>query len=408
MNNIVSQIKINNIKHHIASSAFGVCSTANNNSVKEVIFEDNSIIGLNTLTIGTTIHVKFINSNTSTNPVLKISGTDYQINIYKYGTTPPGITPETSWYSGAVVSLTYDGNAWLMNDYLQIDEGEEEDQILPGDSASLVTVNSSSSGGSALTYSRSDHTHDLSASTGTIDGTIKIGNEAIAVKGLKNSAYTDIANSINENDTRQNVLTTPKAVADYVASQQPIIPVVPNNSFGIISSQNQTSVSADQNMDTLSLIAGSYTSIILNQNNKSVTIASTLENKTAAQDGNEITLVTTGDKWNWDNNVAPITITEWITGNDNSDIPGSTNKKMIIAPKLSTGDLPDTIPPQFTLSIRYNDLNGDLQFFRKSSTQPDPDDPSTLTIEYDPSSGTDADSIDGAGKIYVRFNSGGE
>ena len=34
-----------------------------------------------------------------------------------YGTTKSGTTETTSWYAGSVVSFTYDGSNWVMNDY---------------------------------------------------------------------------------------------------------------------------------------------------------------------------------------------------------------------------------------------------------------------------------------------------
>jgi hypothetical protein len=34
----------------------------------------------------------------------------------KYGTTKPGITAAASWQEGSVISFTYDGTYWQMND----------------------------------------------------------------------------------------------------------------------------------------------------------------------------------------------------------------------------------------------------------------------------------------------------
>lgn len=100
------------VEHLVGSTLYGTCSTAANVANKEVICESFSQI-----VTGVTIHVKFTYSNTSASPTLNVNdqGTS---PIYKYGTTSPGITPDTSWQAGAVVSFTYDGSAWQMNDHL--------------------------------------------------------------------------------------------------------------------------------------------------------------------------------------------------------------------------------------------------------------------------------------------------
>ena len=35
----------------------------------------------------------------------------------RYGTTAASTSPDTSWLAGAVVSFTYDGTNWILNDY---------------------------------------------------------------------------------------------------------------------------------------------------------------------------------------------------------------------------------------------------------------------------------------------------
>lgn len=88
------------------------CSTAASTAAKEI----NDLTGFS-LRTGATIRVKFANSNTAQNPTLNVNNTGAK-NIYKYGSSSAGITAGSSWESGAVVTLTYDGTAWIMNDWI--------------------------------------------------------------------------------------------------------------------------------------------------------------------------------------------------------------------------------------------------------------------------------------------------
>ena len=73
-------------------------------------FDDNYLI------TGVTVHVKFTNANSHATPTLKV-GTSTAKQIMRYGTTKPGTNSTTGWYAGSVVSLTYDGTYWIMNDF---------------------------------------------------------------------------------------------------------------------------------------------------------------------------------------------------------------------------------------------------------------------------------------------------
>ena len=94
----------------IGSTLYGVCSTAASTAAKVVTLAD-----YDELIIGTTVHVKFLNGNTAANASLEVGGTAAK-PIYLYGTTAPGTTAATSWAANSMVSFTYDGTAWRMND----------------------------------------------------------------------------------------------------------------------------------------------------------------------------------------------------------------------------------------------------------------------------------------------------
>ena len=97
----------------VGSTLYGLCTTAANVAAKEVTISE-----LDTLITGLTIHVKFTNANRAEQPTLTIPSVDSVARrIYRHGAVSPGVTDREAWYAGAVVSLTFDGTAWEMNDW---------------------------------------------------------------------------------------------------------------------------------------------------------------------------------------------------------------------------------------------------------------------------------------------------
>ena len=94
----------------IASSLYGVCSTRANEAGKIV-----SMPNFDTLLTGVMIQVKFTNSNSAANPTLTVNSIG-PYPIYAFGTTAPGNTSAQSWAANSLVSFTFDGTAWRMND----------------------------------------------------------------------------------------------------------------------------------------------------------------------------------------------------------------------------------------------------------------------------------------------------
>lgn len=94
----------------VASTLYGVCNTAAATAAKIV-----DLAAYDELITGTTVHVKFTYGNTAASPTLQVGSTTAK-SIYQYGTTAPGTTAATSWAANSVVSFTYDGTAWRMND----------------------------------------------------------------------------------------------------------------------------------------------------------------------------------------------------------------------------------------------------------------------------------------------------
>lgn len=91
---------------------YGECSTAAATAAKTV-----TISGIDELTVGLTIMVKFTNANSKASPTLKVNNLDAK-SIMRYGTTAPSTSAATSWNAGSVIILVYDGTYWQMCNWL--------------------------------------------------------------------------------------------------------------------------------------------------------------------------------------------------------------------------------------------------------------------------------------------------
>lgn len=115
--------------HLVGSTLYGTCATASGVAAKIV-----SCANFDALLEGVTIHVKFAHTNTAENPTLNVNSTGER-NIYRYGTTAPSTLAESSWSDGAVVSFTYDGMYWQMNDWqnttYQFESGKLQTTTIP-------------------------------------------------------------------------------------------------------------------------------------------------------------------------------------------------------------------------------------------------------------------------------------
>lgn len=103
------KIEVDGENKRIGSTLFGRC-----NSLGAEVNKTATITEFDALLDGVTIHIMFQYANEAQNPRLNVNGLG-SLPIYCYGSVPP--PPYSSWYNGAVVSLTYDGAAWIMNDF---------------------------------------------------------------------------------------------------------------------------------------------------------------------------------------------------------------------------------------------------------------------------------------------------
>ena len=96
---------------------YGTCSTAAGTAAKAVTLSNSMSF---TLAAGAKVYVKFSEYNSAANATLNVNGTGAK-SIYKYGSTAPGTSAKTSWYTGSVVCFIYDGTAWQMVGWLNDD-----------------------------------------------------------------------------------------------------------------------------------------------------------------------------------------------------------------------------------------------------------------------------------------------
>ena len=108
----IAKIQNNNETHLLASTAYAICSSSASVVSKTATIQDQQEF---TLFVGETIHIQFVHTNTASNPTLNVNDTGAK-PIYRYGTTAVGITPSDSWPAGTMLSITYDGNGWQIND----------------------------------------------------------------------------------------------------------------------------------------------------------------------------------------------------------------------------------------------------------------------------------------------------
>lgn len=95
--------------HLVGSTLYGTCSTQGNIAAKVVVCSD-----FNKLITGVTIHVKFTLANTAASPTLNVNSTGAK-PIYK-GSSTPAASTDITWPPDSIVSFTYDGTNWVMND----------------------------------------------------------------------------------------------------------------------------------------------------------------------------------------------------------------------------------------------------------------------------------------------------
>lgn len=171
MASYVGQINSGGNNLPIASTLYGTCSTA-----ADAVAKVATCANFDKLITGVTIHVKFTNTNTATNPTLNVNNTGAKA-IRRYGSTSAGNAIWTSWNPGAVISLTYDGSAWQMNDFLNTDYDTSVTQTATTTSADYEVLFSSTADNTTRTEgARKNSNLKFNPSTGNLTVTKINGN----------------------------------------------------------------------------------------------------------------------------------------------------------------------------------------------------------------------------------------
>ena len=217
----ISKITASNGTGLIGSALYGTCSTAAATSAKVVTLSD-----FDELITGVTVHVKFTYSNTASNPTLKVGSTDAK-DLCGYGTTKVGTTEKTSWKPGAIVSFTYDGTSWIMNDYIpDTNDGDTKNTAGSTDSSSkLFIIGATSQAANPQTYSQDTayvgtdgHLYSDSKQVVNLSGSQALTNKTYNGYSLAGACAKAVDSSISVGSSSTN-LPTSAAVVAYVDSQ---------------------------------------------------------------------------------------------------------------------------------------------------------------------------------------------
>ena len=91
---------------------------------------------------------------------------------------------------------------------------------IPSAGTTATAVSTTASGGSATTWSKSDHVHSISLATGDSNGQVKIAGSNVSVKGLDAAAYKAVVTTVDSSAS----LPTSGAVKTYVDSAIEALP----------------------------------------------------------------------------------------------------------------------------------------------------------------------------------------
>ena len=106
--NPIANSTVTNTLNNRILNFYGTCSTTASTSKKIVTCSDTNF----TLTEGVSIRVNFTNANSANAPKLNVNSTG-DIGVMIKGTSTAG---KYSWFAGEIVSFTYNGTNWIMED----------------------------------------------------------------------------------------------------------------------------------------------------------------------------------------------------------------------------------------------------------------------------------------------------
>ena len=191
----------------VGSTLFGTCDTAAATMAKIVTCADFS-----ELVTGVTIHVRFTNSHSATSMSLNVNNTGTIQAVRAHPNSSFVSINGPAWVAGAVVSFTYDGTYWVLNDNYYEDTNTDykvlqQDTVANYEYPILVknTWNTTAET-DQVKYARSGNV-TLNPSTGTITTTNL--NAANEINGLQIETASDGSFSFVNGDTLGGFLEVP-------------------------------------------------------------------------------------------------------------------------------------------------------------------------------------------------------
>lgn len=217
----LNKIAIDNTYYTIAGGLYGTCDTAAATAEKVV-----TLASFDSLESGTTIRVKFTNSNTASNATMNVNSTGAK-DLRRDTNTLVGTTVKTSWHAGSIVSFTYDSvtSSWIQQDFME-DTDTKNTAGSTNSSSKLFLIGATSQSANPQTYSHDTayvgtdgHLYSDSKQVVNLSGSQALTNKTYNGYTLGAACAKGVDTSISSGSTSTNVPTS-AAVASLVASMQ--------------------------------------------------------------------------------------------------------------------------------------------------------------------------------------------
>lgn len=153
----------------MGSNLYGTCATATSTAAKMVTLD-----GFDVLVTGVTIHVKFTYANYASGRTLTVGSTS-AVGIRCNGSS------YVYWEAGAVISFTYDGTYWQMNDFYDTDSDANTKYSLSGSGA---TVTLTGTDGTSSSYTVDTSAGIPSYSLSRSGRTVTLTKDGVAVQSV--------------------------------------------------------------------------------------------------------------------------------------------------------------------------------------------------------------------------------
>lgn len=209
-----STVVLSDILEGSSSSYYGVCETAAGTAAKEafnVKTKTGKTLLYSDLYNGLTITIRFVNSNTASNPTLNVNSIG-NFPIYRYGTTVAGTSVQNSWPTNGIVSLTYDNalraqGCWVLNDVNYDTDTKVTQTVTSADGDYPIILKATTATATVTTTTIFGAKIKANPNSGNISASTFNGFSLAA------AAQKGVDNSITTNSTSTNLPTTSAVAA---------------------------------------------------------------------------------------------------------------------------------------------------------------------------------------------------